>query len=105
MHARKRSINVVSSSFFYMFIKKEENLRLTVYKIEIVHAQLRAGYCTRWAPKVILDARFFSEPDGHVSSNYEPDFLGHGANFWRPGISGLATNSALTALTYLMLVV
>ena len=49
MHARKRSINVVSSSVFCMFIKKEENLRLTVYKIEIVCAQLCAGYCTRWA--------------------------------------------------------
>ena len=58
MHARKRSINVVSSSVFCMFIKKEENLRLTIYKIEIVCAQLCAGYCTRWAPKVILGADF-----------------------------------------------
>ena len=56
-----------------MFIKKEENLRLTVYKIE---ARLHAGYCTRWAPKVLLGARFFSVPGGHLSSNYEPEFLG-----------------------------
>ena len=76
MHARKRSINMVSSSVFCMFIKKEENLRLTVYKTEIVHAQLRARYCTQWVPKVILSAQFFSMPDGHVSSNYEPEFLG-----------------------------
>ena len=54
----------------------KENLRLTVYKTEIVRAQLRAGYCTRWAPKVILGTRFFSVPDGHVSSNYEAKFLG-----------------------------
>ena len=76
MHTRKRSINMVSSSVFCMFIKEEENLRLTVYKIEIVRAQVRAGYCTRWAPKVILGARFFSVPEGHVSSNYEPKVLG-----------------------------
>ena len=56
MHARKRSINMVSFSVFCMFIKKEENLRLIVYKIEIVRAQLRAGYCTQWASKVILGA-------------------------------------------------
>ena len=65
MHTRKRSINMVSSSVFCMFIKKEENITLTVYKIEVVRAQLRAGYCTRWAPKVILGARFFSVPDRH----------------------------------------
>ena len=76
MYARKRSIDMVPSSVFCMFIKKEENLRLTVCKIEIVRAQLRAGYCTRWPPKVILGARFFSVADGHVSSNYEPEFLG-----------------------------
>ena len=75
MHARKRSINIVSSSVFCMFIKKEENLRLTVYKIEIVCAQLRAGYCTRWVLKVILGTQFFSMLNGHVSSNYEPEFL------------------------------
>ena len=56
MNARKRSINMVSSSVFCMFIRKEENLRLTVYKTEIVRAQLCAGYCTRWPPKVILGA-------------------------------------------------
>ena len=56
MHARKRSFNMVSFSVFCMFIKKEENLRLIVYKIEIVRAQLHAGYCTQWAPKVILGA-------------------------------------------------
>ena len=76
MHGRKRSINMVSSSVFCMFIKKEENLIFTVYKIEIVRAQLCAGYCTRWAPKVILGTQFFSMPDGHVSSNYKPQFLG-----------------------------
>ena len=76
MHARKRSINMVSSSVFCMFIKKEENLRLTVYKIEVVRARLRARYCTQWAPKLLLGARFFSIPDKHVSSNYEPEFLG-----------------------------
>ena len=76
MHARKRSINMVSSSVFCMFIKKEENLRLAVYKTEIVGAQLCAEYCTRWAPKVILSTQFFSVPDRHVSSNYEPEFLG-----------------------------
>ena len=81
MHARKRSINMVSFPVFCMFINKEENLKLTVYKIEIVHAQLRAGYCTRWAPKVILGTRFFSVPDGHVSSNYEPEFLGLWSKF------------------------
>ena len=67
---------MVSSSVFCMFIRKEENLRLTVYKIEVVRARLRAGYCTRSAPKVLSGARFFSVPDGHVSSNYEPEFLG-----------------------------
>ena len=75
MHARKRSINMVSYSVFCMFIKKEENLRLTVYKTEIVCAQLRARYCTRWAPEGILGPRFFSLPDRHVSSNYEPKAL------------------------------
>ena len=64
MHARKRSINMVSSSIFCMFIKKEENLRLTVYKIKIVRAQLRTRYCTQWAPKVVLGAWFFSVPEG-----------------------------------------
>ena len=88
MHARIRSINMVFSSVFCMFIKKEENLRLTVYKKEIVRAQLRAGYCTRWA-KVILGARFFSVPVGHVSSNYEPEFWASGANFWRPVVQWL----------------
>ena len=44
MHARKRSINMVSSSVFCMFVKKEESLRLTVYKIEVVRARLRAGH-------------------------------------------------------------
>ena len=34
--ARKRSVNTLSSSVLYMFIKKEENLRLTIYKIEII---------------------------------------------------------------------
>ena len=76
MHARKRSINMVSSSVFCMLIKKEENLRLTVYKIEIVRAQLCTGYCTRWAPKVILGTRLLSVPDGPVSFNYEPEVLG-----------------------------
>ena len=41
MHVRKKSINMVSSSVFCMFIKKEENLGLTVYKTEIVRAQLQ----------------------------------------------------------------
>ena len=74
MHARNKSINMVSSLVFCMFIKKEENLRLTAYKI--VHEKLSAGYCTRWAPKVILGTQFFNVPDRHVSSNYEPEFLG-----------------------------
>ena len=36
-HARKRFANTVTSLFLSLFIKKEENLRLTIYKIEIVH--------------------------------------------------------------------
>ena len=65
-HARKISVNTESSSVLYMFIKKEENLRLLF---------------TRWGPKFILGARFFSVPNGHVSS---PNFWARGANFWRP---------------------
>ena len=37
---------MMSSAVFYMSIKKEGNLRVTVYKREIVRAQLHAGYCT-----------------------------------------------------------
>ena len=34
----KRSVNTISSSVLYKFIKKEENLRLfTIYKIKILH--------------------------------------------------------------------
>ena len=75
-HARKRSVNTLSSSDLYMFIKKEQNLRLTIYKIEIMCAGRHARYCARWAPKVILSAQFFSVPNGHVSSNCEPGYLG-----------------------------
>ena len=71
-HARKRSVNMISSSVLYMFIK-EENLRLTIYKIE---TEIEIRYCARWAPKGILGARFFSVHDGNVSSNYKPEFLG-----------------------------
>ena len=35
--ARKRSINTVSSSVLHMFIKKEENWKLTVFKLTLVH--------------------------------------------------------------------
>ena len=50
----KRSVNTVSSSVLYKFIKKEENLRLfTIYKIKIVPAQRCAQYCARWAAKAI----------------------------------------------------
>ena len=34
-HTRKISVNMVSFSFLYMFMKKEENCRLTYSKIEI----------------------------------------------------------------------
>ena len=35
-HARKRSVNMVSSSVLYIVIKKEENLRLIICNIEFV---------------------------------------------------------------------
>ena len=35
-----------------------------------------AQYCSQWTPKNILSAQFFSMPDRHVSSYYEPKFLG-----------------------------
>ena len=89
-HARKRSVNTLSSSDLYMFIKKEQNLRLTIYKIEIMCAGRHARYCARWAPKVILSAQFFSVPNGHVSSNCEVC----GVNFWRPGDSNLTCKQA-----------
>ena len=34
-HATKRSVNTVSSLVLYRFIKREKNLRLTIYKIEM----------------------------------------------------------------------
>ena len=70
--------NTVSSLVLYMFIKKEENLRLVIYKIEIVCAQGHAQYCAQWAPKVILGAQFFSVLDGWALTNpiTKPKFLG-----------------------------
>ena len=72
----KITVNMVSSSVLYMFVKKYENLRITIYKIEIVCARQRAWYYTRWAPKHILGTRFFSVTYGHISSNYELEFFG-----------------------------
>ena len=67
-----------------MFTKKEENLRLTIYKIEIVRVRRRTQYCARRTPKIILGAQFFSVTKGHVRSSYDPNSWGRGANFWRP---------------------
>ena len=66
-HVRKKFVNMISLSVLYMLIKKEENLRLTICKTEIL---------CQWAPKVVLDVQFFSVPNRHVSPNYKPKFLG-----------------------------
>ena len=58
-HATKRSINIISL-VSYMFIKTDENLRLTIYKIEIVHAWWQT---------------FSRVPNRNVSSKQEPEFL------------------------------
>ena len=71
-HARKRSDNILSSSALYMFIKKEGNLTLTIYKIEMMCLIL----CCPMGFKVILCVQFLSMPDRHKSSNYEPKFFG-----------------------------
>ena len=36
-HLRTRYVNMLSYSVLYMFVKKEENGRLTIYKIDSVH--------------------------------------------------------------------
>ena len=38
MWQMKRSVNMVSSSVLFMFVKKQENLRVTIYKKEIICA-------------------------------------------------------------------
>ena len=35
----KKTVEMVASSVLYVFLKKEENLRRNIYKIEIVHGQ------------------------------------------------------------------
>lgn len=71
----KKTVEMVASSVLYVFLKKEENLRRNIYKIEIVHGWACPN-CSQWTPKNILSAQFFSMPDRHVSSYYEPKFLG-----------------------------
>ena len=35
----KKTVEMVASSVLYVFVKKEENLRRNIYKIEIVHGR------------------------------------------------------------------
>ena len=35
----KKTVEMVASSVLYVFLKKEENLRLNIYKIEIFHGR------------------------------------------------------------------
>lgn len=74
-HGRWRSMREKDLSIWYLLqsftcLKRKENLRRTICKIEL------SWYCAQWALKVILVAPFFSVPNGHVSSNYKPKFLG-----------------------------
>ena len=72
---KKRFVNSLSFSVLYMFIKNQENLRLTIYEIEMLYARRYAWYCAWWARKNNLGTWFFSMPDKHISSNYEPNVL------------------------------
>ena len=72
---------MVSSSVLFMFVKKQENLRVTIYKKEITCAQRHVQYCAQWAPKVILGAQIFNMPKRNVSSNYKLAFLAAWSQF------------------------
>lgn len=53
-HTRKISVNTISSLMLYMFIKKEENLILPIYKIKM---DATCQILCQVGPKIILGAQ------------------------------------------------